>query len=141
MFWALAVILLAFAGFTVLVLARRRPTGVRDPRFDMDQLKGFVYVGAGALAGLAVAVVIVGRWRRRKRHRRGARRPGLLRLRALSVAPRAVVLFVAAPGTLIVPSGRTGGGTASPVATASPPSLRRPAALQQSHLTALRPVR
>ena len=60
MYWALAVILLAFAGFTVLVLAGRRPTGVSDPRFDVDQLKGFVYVGAGALAGLAVAVVIVG---------------------------------------------------------------------------------
>jgi hypothetical protein len=59
-FWALAVILLAFAGFTVMVLARRRPTGLRDPRFDLDQLKGFVYVGAVALAGLAVAVVIVG---------------------------------------------------------------------------------
>jgi hypothetical protein len=59
-FWALAVILLAFAGFTVLVLRRRQPTGVLDPRFDVDQLKGFVYVGAGALAGLAVAVVIVG---------------------------------------------------------------------------------
>ena len=59
-FWALAVILLAFAGFTVLVLRRRQPTGALDPRFDVDQLKGFVYVGAGALAGLAVAVVIVG---------------------------------------------------------------------------------
>ena len=62
MFWALAVILLAFAGFTVLVLvlARRRPSPVPDPRFDLDQLKGFVYVGAAALAGLAVAVIIVG---------------------------------------------------------------------------------
>jgi hypothetical protein len=59
-FWALAVILLAFAGFTVLVLARRPPTGVPDPRFDVDQLKGFVYVGAVALTGLAVAVVVVG---------------------------------------------------------------------------------
>jgi hypothetical protein len=57
---ALAVILLAFAGFTILVLRRRVPSGVTDPRFDVDQLKGFVYVGAGALAALAVAVVIVG---------------------------------------------------------------------------------
>lgn len=60
MFWALAVILLAFAGFTVLVLRWRRPSPVPDARFDLDQLKGFVYVGAGALAVLAVAVVIVG---------------------------------------------------------------------------------
>ena len=60
MFWALAVILLAFAGFTVLVIRRRQPTGALDARFDIEQLKGFVYVGAGALAGLAVAVVIVG---------------------------------------------------------------------------------
>jgi hypothetical protein len=59
-FWALAVILLAFAGFTVFVLARRRPTAERDPRFDVDQLKGFLYVGAAALAALAVAVVAVG---------------------------------------------------------------------------------
>ena len=60
MFWALAVILLAFAGFTVLVLARRPPAEVPDPRFDLDQLKGFLYVGAAALAALAVAVMIVG---------------------------------------------------------------------------------
>ena len=60
MFWALAVILLAFAGFTVLVLRRRQASPVPDPYFDLDQLKGFVYVGAAALAGLAVAVVIVG---------------------------------------------------------------------------------
>ena len=60
MFWALAVILLAFAGFTVLVMWRRQPSPVPDPRFDLNQLKGFVYVGAAALAGLAVAVIIVG---------------------------------------------------------------------------------
>ena len=60
MFWALAVILLAFAGFTVVVMWRRQPSPAPDPHFDLDQLKGFVYVGAGALAGLAVAVVIVG---------------------------------------------------------------------------------
>jgi len=54
------VILLAFAGFTVLVMRWRRPSVVPDPRFDLDQLKGFVYVGAGALVALAVAVVIVG---------------------------------------------------------------------------------
>lgn len=60
MFLALAVILLAFAGFTVLVLRWRRPSVAPDPRFDLDQLKGFVYVGAAALAALAVAVVVVG---------------------------------------------------------------------------------
>jgi hypothetical protein len=59
-YWALAVILLAFAGFTVLVMWRRRPSPVPDPHVDFDQLKGFLYVGAGALAGLAVAVVVVG---------------------------------------------------------------------------------
>jgi hypothetical protein len=60
MFWALAVILLAFAGFTVVVMGRRPPSPVRDPYFDLDQLKGFVYVGSASLAALAVAVVIVG---------------------------------------------------------------------------------
>lgn len=60
MYWALAVILLAFAGFTVLVLRRRKPSVVPDPRFDLDQLKGFVYVGAAVLVALAVAVVVVG---------------------------------------------------------------------------------
>jgi hypothetical protein len=60
MYWALAMILLAFAGFTVLVVWRRQPSPVPDTYFDLDQLKGFVYVGAAALAALAVAVVVVG---------------------------------------------------------------------------------
>ena len=72
MFWALAVILLAFAGFTVVVVRLRRPVPAADEpseatasagqvrRFDLDQLRGFVYVGAGALAGLAVAVILMG---------------------------------------------------------------------------------
>ena len=60
MYWALAVILLAFAGFTVLVMQHRRPSSAPDSYFDLDQLKGFLYVGAAALAALAVAVVIVG---------------------------------------------------------------------------------
>jgi hypothetical protein len=71
-FWALAVILLAFAGFTVIVVKLRRPlratessTEVTDRaspgrRIDLEQLKGFVYVGAGALALLAVAVIVMG---------------------------------------------------------------------------------
>jgi hypothetical protein len=109
MFWALAAIMLVFAGFTVLVVARRPaplhskgddpleppqgvtraeieghalhpqgdnprepPQGVTHARIegpapepgsrgiDRDQLKGFVYVGAGALALLAVAVIVIG---------------------------------------------------------------------------------
>ena len=60
MFWALALILLAFAGFSVLVIRMRRPAANPDARFDIEQLKGFVYVGAGALVLLAVAVVVVG---------------------------------------------------------------------------------
>jgi hypothetical protein len=59
-FGALALILLAFAGFSVLVVRMRRPAAGGDVRFDVDQLKGFVYVGAAALALLALAVVIVG---------------------------------------------------------------------------------
>ncbi|HJY46820.1 MAG TPA: hypothetical protein VJ301_19585 [Propionibacteriaceae bacterium] len=72
MFWALAVILLAFAGFTVVVVRLRRPARGADEsseatgsagqvrRIDLDQLRGFVYVGAGALALLAVAVILMG---------------------------------------------------------------------------------
>ena len=72
MFWALAVILLAFAGFTVIVVSRHRSlratdepgvaTTRTDPgrRIDPEQLRGFVYVGAGALVLLAVAVILMG---------------------------------------------------------------------------------
>jgi hypothetical protein len=71
-FWALAVILLAFAAFTVIVVRLRRTvratdeandvTGGSSPgrRIDLEQLKGFVYVGAAALALLAVAVILMG---------------------------------------------------------------------------------
>jgi hypothetical protein len=71
-FWALAVILLAFAGFTVIVVRLRRPASAADEpsqatvspdfgrRIDLEQLRGFVYVGAGALALLAVAVILMG---------------------------------------------------------------------------------
>jgi hypothetical protein len=58
-FWALALILVAFAGFSVLVVRMRRPPAT-DVRFDVEQLKGFVYVGAAALVLLAIAVIIVG---------------------------------------------------------------------------------
>ncbi len=72
MFWALALILLAFAGFTVIVVRLRRPASAADEsaaataspdvgrRIDIEQLRGFVYVGAGALALLAVAVILMG---------------------------------------------------------------------------------
>ncbi len=73
MFWALAMILLAFAGFTVIVVKLRRPVRAADDdsneaattadlgrRIDLEQLRGFVYVGAGALALLAVGVVLMG---------------------------------------------------------------------------------
>jgi hypothetical protein len=71
-FWALAVILLAFAGFTVIVVRLRGPVRAADEsgeanvspdlgrRIDLEQLRGFVYVGAGALALLAVAVILMG---------------------------------------------------------------------------------
>jgi len=71
-FWALAVILLAFAGFTVIVVRLRRPVRASDSStdvnrasakarsIDLEQLKGFVYVGAAALALLAVAVILMG---------------------------------------------------------------------------------
>ena len=70
MFWALAVILLAFAGFTVVVVRLRRPTRAADEtgptdrpspgRIEVEQLKGFVYVGAAALTLLALAVILMG---------------------------------------------------------------------------------
>jgi hypothetical protein len=71
-FWAQAVILLAFAGFTVIVVRLRRPVRATEDStdvtnrpsdgrgIDLEQLKGFVYVGAGALALLAVAVIVMG---------------------------------------------------------------------------------
>jgi hypothetical protein len=64
MFWALAAIMLVFAGFTVLVIARRPAPAPGSRGIDREQLKGFVYVGAAALALLAVAVIIIGLVRR-----------------------------------------------------------------------------
>ena len=62
MFWALAVILLTFAAFSVLVIRRRRPAQAYGPssRLDVDQLKGFVYVGAVVLALVSVTVITTG---------------------------------------------------------------------------------
>jgi hypothetical protein len=57
---AFALLIAAFAGFSVLVL-RRRPADQRsEPGLDVEQLKGFIYVGAVALLMLALTVVIVG---------------------------------------------------------------------------------
>lgn len=64
---ALALILLGLAAFTVLVV--RRPPVVdvsqtgRWTVADREQIRGFVYVGAAALALLALAVVVVGLFR------------------------------------------------------------------------------
>ena len=68
-FWALAVILLVLAGFTVIVVRRCCPARAADEptdtvgadqerRIDLEQLRGFVYVGAAALALLAVVILM-----------------------------------------------------------------------------------
>ncbi|GAA3609453.1 hypothetical protein [Microlunatus ginsengisoli] len=56
MYAVLAVILLAVAGFTVLVLRRSRG----DASSARSQLESFGYLGAGALALVAAATVIIG---------------------------------------------------------------------------------
>ena len=53
-------------------------------RIDLEQLRGFVYVGAGALALLAVAVILMGLFAKPDRSRRGPGRARVLRLRGLS---------------------------------------------------------
>ncbi len=61
MFWALTLILLAVAGFSVAVIHRPRPADYRhDPRFDAEAFRGFVYVGAAVLVLVAVATVLLG---------------------------------------------------------------------------------
>ena len=63
MFWAQAVILLALAGFLVAVLAPRRSAWsarTASSQLDLEQVRGFGYVGAGALALLAVGVIVLG---------------------------------------------------------------------------------
>ena len=85
MFWALAVIMLAFAGFSVLVIRRPRPAQAHDPnsRLDVEQLKGFVYVGAAVLALVSVTVITTGLLDRRQRAGRSPCCAGILRLRPL----------------------------------------------------------
>ncbi len=96
MFWALAVILLAFAAFTVIVVRLRRPVratdhaheddGAGNParRIDLEQLRGFVYVGAGALALLAIAVIAMGLFANRSGRAEGLAVLGIVWLRGLS---------------------------------------------------------
>ena len=60
MFWALATILLAYAAFSTVIMARRPARTTPSPSVDAEQVKGFVYVGAAALVLLAIAVVTLG---------------------------------------------------------------------------------
>jgi hypothetical protein len=104
-FWALAVILLAFAGFTVIVVRLRRPVratdhahkdaGAGNParRIDLEQLRGFVYVGAGALALLAIAVVSMGLFANRSGRAEGLAVLGLFGYAVYLVAAT-VMLYV-----------------------------------------------
>jgi hypothetical protein len=59
-FWALALILVAVAAFSAAVARMPRRTDERRWVFDPVQLRAFLYVGAGALFLLALAVIIVG---------------------------------------------------------------------------------
>jgi hypothetical protein len=104
-FWALAVILLAFAAFTVIVVTLRRPVpgtdhprddaGAGNParRIDLEQLRGFVYIGAGALALLAIAVIAMGLFANRSGRAEGLAMLGLFGYAAYLVAAT-LVLFV-----------------------------------------------
>ena len=105
MFWALAVILLAFAGFTVIVVRRRRPVPAPEEpiepsaaaglerRIDLEQLRGFVYVGACALVLLAVAVILMGLFGNRTGRAEGLAVLGFFGYAAYLVAAT-VVLYV-----------------------------------------------
>ena len=105
-FWALAVILLAFAGFTVMVVRLRRPAQAADARsgseegsrserrIDLEQLKGFVYVGAGALALLALAVILMGLFANRSGRAEGLAVLGFFGYAAYLVAATVVLYFM-----------------------------------------------
>jgi hypothetical protein len=99
-FWALAVILLAFAGFTVIVVRLRRPVHATDDtnetarrRIDLEQLKGFVYVVAAAVALLAVAVILMGLFANRNGRAEGLAVLGFFAYAAY-LAAATVVLYV-----------------------------------------------
>jgi hypothetical protein len=57
---AFAVILVALAAFSVACFHLGVVPGAAAPPRRSQQLKGFLYVGAVALLGLALAVVVVG---------------------------------------------------------------------------------
>ena len=109
-FWALAVILLAFAGFTIIVVKLRRPAPARDDsgdvvdsansgrRIDLEQLKGFVYVGAAALALLAVAVILMGLFANRNGRAEGLAVLGFFGYAAYLVAATAVLYVISRKG-------------------------------------------
>jgi hypothetical protein len=59
-YWALALILIAVSAFSAVVALLPRRADASGWTFDSVQLRGFLYVGAGAMALLAVAVIIVG---------------------------------------------------------------------------------
>ena len=99
-------ILLAFAGFTVIVVKLRRPVRTAEAssdattnsdlgrRIDLEQLRGFVYVGAGALALLAVGVVLMGLFANRTGRAEGLAVLGFFGYAAYLIAA-IVVLYVA----------------------------------------------
>jgi hypothetical protein len=109
-FWALAVILLAFAGFTVIVVKVRRPARTGDEsgeavdsansgrRIDLEQLKGFVYVGAAALALLALAVILMGLFANRNGRAEGLAVLGFFGNAAYLVAATAVLYVMSRKG-------------------------------------------
>jgi hypothetical protein len=98
-------ILLAFAGFTVIVVKLRRPVRAAEDsregttnadlgrRIDLEQLRGFAYVGAGALALLAVGVVLMGLFANRTGRAEGLAVLGFFGYAAYLIAA-IVVLYV-----------------------------------------------
>ncbi len=92
--------MLAFAGFTVIVVRLRRPVRATDDsnqtarrQIDLEQLRGFVYVGAAAVALLAVAVILLGLFANRNGRAEGLAVLGFFGYTAY-LAAAAVVLYV-----------------------------------------------
>ena len=119
MFWALAVILLALAGFTLIVVSvRRQSCATNEPdeattsidagrRIDPEQLRGFVYVGAGALVLLAVAVILMGLFGTRSGRAEGLAVLGLFGYAAYLIAATVVVLAFQRSGPRVTHIDRT----------------------------------